>query len=46
MAGWLKSLGSVVRSTGKAIDSLGLALQGSLGYRETRERGSGNTRQP
>ncbi|KFM26034.1 Uncharacterized protein F751_3672 [Auxenochlorella protothecoides] len=35
MAGWLKSLGSVVRSTGKAIDSLGLALQGSLGYRET-----------
>lgn len=37
MAAFLKTLGSVLRSTGKAIDSLGLGLQGSLGFKETRE---------
>lgn len=36
MALW-RAVGSVFRSTGQALDSLGCALQGRLAYRETRK---------
>ena len=32
-----KTLGSLVRKSGQAVDELGLLLQGKLGYRETGE---------
>lgn len=36
MSAAVKAFGSLLRGTGRAIDSLGVALQGNLAYKETR----------
>ena len=38
MSAVIRSLGTVLRSSGKAIDSMGAAMQGKYAYRETCKR--------